>query len=663
MGVYAEVIVNVSHRRVDRTFHYSIPDELLNEIQPGKKVQVSFGNRKVEGIVIKLTDTAPHMDLKPVEQVLDLPALPADLLELARWMADSYACSYIDALNTVFPTKVLKRKRRKKKEKTLISAPLPNLTPAQQDALQSVVHGLNKNEKRVMLLHGVTGSGKTEVYLQAVRAAVDAGKQAIMLVPEIALTPQMETRVVTRFGGRVAVLHSRLSDGERSEAWRRMRDGGADIALGARSAVFAPFNRIGLIILDEEHEFSYKQEDNPKYHTREVAIQRANHHGAVVLLGSATPSVESYYHAQQKHYTLLTLPQRVEQRLLPEISIVDMREELKRKNRTVFSNALREAITDRLRQGQQSIILINRRGFSTFVLCRDCGLVLRCPHCSVSLTYHATDHTLRCHYCLYRRPTPDVCPVCQSRHIRYFGAGTQKIEDELRRSFPAARILRMDTDTTTRKDSHREILEKFERGEADILLGTQMIAKGLDYPNVTLVGIISADMALNLPDFRAGERTFQLLTQAAGRAGRGDVPGQVIVQTYDPDNYSIQAVKEQDYKNFFQREIVERRELCYPPFHYLIKIVVSGEDEREVIQRVQNMMERAKYNAEKRLITLELLGPAPAPLGRIKRLFRWQLFLKGPDRDLLHTVLLDTIDEAAFDSGGLSIDVDPVSML
>ncbi|MEM5769424.1 MAG: primosomal protein N', partial [Bacillota bacterium] len=558
MGVYAEVIVNVSHRRVDRIFHYRIPAELQNEVWPGKKVQVSFGNRKVEGIVIKLTDTAPQMDLKPVEQVLDLPALPADLLALARWMADTYVCSYIDALNTVFPTKVLKRKRRKKKEKIFLPAPPPQLTQAQQTALQSVVHALQKDEQTVILLHGVTGSGKTEVYLQAIQAAVDAGGQAIMLVPEIALTPQMETRVVTRFGGRVAVLHSRLSDGERSEAWRRMRDGEADIALGARSAVFAPFNRIGLIILDEEHEFSYKQEDNPKYHTRGVAIQRAQDHGAVVLLGSATPSVESYYHAQQKHYALLTLPQRIEQRLLPEIAVVDMREELKRKNRTVFSTALREAIAERLRRGQQSIILINRRGFSTFVLCRDCGLVLRCPHCSVSLTYHATDHTLRCHYCLYRCPAPDVCPACQSRHIRYFGAGTQKVEEELGKSFPAARILRMDMDTTSRKNSHQEILGKFERGEADILLGTQMIAKGLDYPNVTLVGIISADMALNLPDFRAGERTFQLLTQAAGRAGRGEVPGLVIIQTYNPDNYSIQAVKEQNYADFYRQEIAVR---------------------------------------------------------------------------------------------------------
>ncbi len=663
MGVYAEVIVNVSHRRVDRTFHYRIPAELQNEVRPGKKVQVSFGNRKVEGIVIKLTDTAPQMDLKPVEQVLDLPALPADLLALARWMADTYVCSYIDALNTVFPTKVLKRKRRKKKEKIFLPAPPPQLTQAQQTALQSVVHALQKDEQTVILLHGVTGSGKTEVYLQAIQAAVDAGGQAIMLVPEIALTPQMETRVVTRFGGRVAVLHSRLSDGERSEAWRRMRDGEADIALGARSAVFAPFNRIGLIILDEEHEFSYKQEDNPKYHTRGVAIQRARDHGAVVLLGSATPSVESYYHAQQKHYALLTLPQRIEQRLLPEIAVVDMREELKRKNRTVFSTALREAIAERLRRGQQSIILINRRGFSTFVLCRDCGLVLRCPHCSVSLTYHATDHTLRCHYCLYRCPAPDVCPACQSRHIRYFGAGTQKVEEELGKSFPAARILRMDTDTTSRKNSHQEILGKFERGEADILLGTQMIAKGLDYPNVTLVGIISADMALNLPDFRAGERTFQLLTQAAGRAGRGEVPGLVIIQTYNPDNYSIQAVKEQNYADFYRQEIAVRHELRYPPFHHLIKIVVSGEDEREVIQRMQNIMERAKQNAEKGLISLELLGPAPAPLGRIKSLFRWQLFLKGPDRKLLHTVLTDTIDESAFGSGGLSIDVDPISML
>jgi primosomal protein N' (replication factor Y) len=663
MEAYAEIIVNVPHRRVDRIFHYLIPAELRSEVQPGKKVQVSFGNRKVEGIIINITDNAPQIDLKSVEKVIDLPALPVDLLELARWIADTYICSYIDALNTVFPTKVLKRKRRKKGEK-VITRTLPlNLMPAQEHAFQYITGELAKGKKKVVLLHGVTGSGKTEVYLQAIQENCAAGRQAIVLVPEIALTPQMETRFMARFGERVAVLHSRLSDGERSEAWRRMLEGEADVAVGARSAIFAPFKDIGLIIIDEEHEYSYKQEDNPKYHTRDVALQRAGQHGAVVVLGSATPSVESYYHGQQKEYALLRLPQRVERRSLPEIAIVDMREELKRKNRSVFSVSLRDAIAERIQRGEQTILLINRRGFATFVLCRDCGLVMRCPHCSVSLTYHASDNMLRCHYCLFRQQAPDICPACQSRHIRYFGAGTQKIEEELRGNFPAARVLRMDTDTTARKNSHQEILATFEQGDADILLGTQMIAKGLDYPNVSLVGIIAADTALNLPDFRAGERTFQLMTQAAGRAGRGDIPGQVIIQTYNPEHYSIQAVRDHNYEEFYRQEIVVRQELSYPPFHFLIKIVVSGEDEREVTQRLQGIMERARYHAEAGAIPVEFLGPAPAPLGRLKRQYRWQLFFKGPNKKLLHKLLTDTIDEKTFGSGGLSIDVDPVSML
>lgn len=663
MGVYAEIIVNIAHRKVDRTFHYQIPAELQHEIGPGKKVRVSFGNRMVEGIVINVTDTAPHIDLKPVEAVLDLPALPADLLDLARWIADKYACSYIDALNAVFPSKVLKRKRRKKKEKVVAQTWPLLLTPAQREAVEYITGELVKREKSVALLHGVTGSGKTEVYLQAIQENCAAGRQSIVLVPEIALTPQMETRFTARFGEKIAVLHSRLSEGERSEAWRRMRDGEAQVAVGARSAIFAPFSNIGLIIIDEEHEFSYKQEDNPKYHTRDVALHRAQQHGAVVVLGSATPSVESYYRAQQQEYALLSLPQRVQQRALPEIAIVDMREELRRKNRSVFSMALRNAIADRLARAEQTILLINRRGFATFVLCRDCGLVLRCPRCSVSLTYHASDNMLRCHYCLYQHSTPDTCPVCQSRNIRYFGTGTQKIEDELKRSFPTARVLRMDTDTTTRKNSHQEMLDAFERGEADILLGTQMIAKGLDYPNVTLVGIITADSALNLPDFRAGERTFQLMTQAAGRAGRGDKPGQVIVQTYNPEHYSIQAVSEHDYKAFYRQEITVREQLNYPPFHFLIKIVASGDDESEVIRRLQYIADRAGKYAAKGEIPAEFLGPAPAPLSRLKNQFRWQLFFKGPDQHLLHEILMHTVDGEVFGAGGLSVDVDPVSML
>jgi len=661
--IYAEVIVNVPHRRVDRLFHYQIPEELRFQIQAGHKIEVSFGNRQVEGIVVNITDRAPAVDLKMVEKIIDVPPLPQDLLALARWIADVYVCPYIDALNTVYPTKTIKRRRRKKTTKTFPESLPFEPSVEQGNAIKQISSKMAEGKSATVLLQGVTGSGKTEVYLQAIDEVLGCGKQAIVLVPEIALTPQIEERFLARFGDRVAVMHSRLSDGERSEAWRRIRDGEVGVAVGARSAIFAPFSRIGLIIIDEEHEFSYKQEDNPKYHTRDVAAQRAKWHNAVVVLGTATPSIESYYLAQQGVYSFLTLPRRIHDRPMPEVNIVDMREELRLNNRSMFSRSLHEAIGERLTRGEQSIILLNRRGFATFVLCRDCGFVVRCPHCSVSLTYHSSDKSMRCHYCQFRSGTPDTCPACRSHRIRYFGAGTQKVEDELRTIFPEARILRMDSDTTTRKNSHQQILAAFERGDADILLGTQMIAKGLDYPNVTLVGVVAADTALNLPDFRSAERTFQLLTQAAGRAGRGDKSGQVIIQTYNPENYSIKAVQTQDYAAFYREEIAIREELCYPPFHSLIKIVISGDDEREVIHRLENVLGDARQCAESRGIQMEFLGPSPAPLNRIKDQFRWQLFLKGPDKQLLHTVLIDTIDEATFGSGGLSIDVDPVSML
>jgi primosomal protein N' (replication factor Y) (superfamily II helicase) len=663
-SIYAEIIVNVPHRRVDRVFHYQVPQELIRDIYPGRRVQVPFGNRCVEGIVIDVTDTAPDIGIKSIEKVLDAPALPRDLLELARWIADIYFCPYIDALNTVAPTKFTKRRRQRTHADRQITPTMPLcLTADQQIAVTHIIKTMENHESEVVLLHGVTGSGKTEVYLQSIQAARLLGRQAIVLVPEIALTPQMEERFLARFGNRAALVHSRLSDGERSEAWRRMRDKELDVVVGARSAVFAPFEDIGLIILDEEHEFTYKQEDNPKYHTRDVAIQRARHHGAVVILGSATPSVETYYQAHQGNYRLLELPRRVQERYLPVVDVVDMREELKKKNRSVFSGRLRNEIAARLSRGEQTILLLNRRGFSTFVLCRDCGLVLRCPHCSVSLTYHASDNTVRCHYCQHRQISPEICPVCRSHYIRYFGAGTQKVEEELVRLFPAVRVLRMDADTTTKKDSHQEILASFQRGDADVLLGTQMIAKGLDYPNVTLVGVITADTALNLPDFRAGERTFQLLTQVAGRAGRGEVSGQVIIQTYNPGHYSIQAAQTHDYRAFYQQEITVRQDLCYPPFHSLIKIVVSGDDEREVIRRIENILQRAEQSASTRWICMEFLGPSPAPLGRLKNQFRWQLFFKGPEKQSLHTVLVETMNEAMFAVGGISIDVDPVSML
>src|SRR5690606_7068872 len=418
------------------------------------------------------------------------------------------------------------------------TSPLP-LTPEQERAFRAIVGPLREGRHHRILLHGVTGSGKTEVYLQAIDETLKQGRQAIVLVPEISLTPQMVARFKGRFGPRVAVLHSGLSGGERFDEWRKIRSGEVQVAIGARSAIFAPFSNLGLIVIDEEHESSYKQEEQPKYHAREVAFRRGMAHRAVVVLGTATPAVETIYRAGRGELERVVLSRRVQGRPLPRVDVVDMREELREGNRSIFSRMLQEALEQCVSRGEQAVLFLNRRGFSTFVLCRSCGKVMECPHCDISLTFHRTNRTLRCHYCGYAEPVPETCPACGSSHIRYFGTGTQRVEEEIARLFPGMRVIRMDVDTTNRKGAHEELLGRFGAGEADVLLGTQMIAKGLDFPRVTLVGVIAADIMLHLPDFRAAERTFQLLTQVSGRAGRHDLSGRVVIQTYSPKHYSI----------------------------------------------------------------------------------------------------------------------------
>ncbi|MEX2103888.1 MAG: primosomal protein N', partial [Bacilli bacterium] len=413
------------------------------------------------------------------------------------------------------------------------------LTQDQQNVLNEILIPIRDRQYQSFLLHGVTGSGKTEIYLQAIAESLAEEKEAIVLVPEISLTPQMVERFKGRFGDLVAVLHSRLSQGERYDEWRKIHRGEVKVVIGARSAILAPLRNIGLIIIDEEHESSYKQEESPKYHARDVALFRAKSHQAVVILGTATPSIESFALAKANRHHYLSLPGRVMGREMPTVEIVDMREELKQGNRSMFSRSLHEKITSRLANKEQIVLFLNRRGFSTFVMCRTCGQVMDCPHCAISLTYHQYNHTLRCHYCGYQEQSPSQCPTCDGTQIRFFGTGTQKVEQELSKHFPEARVIRMDVDTTTQKGSHERLLSSFGRRETDILLGSQMIAKGLDFPFVTLVGVIAADTILNLPDFRAGERTFQLLTQVSGRAGRHQLSGEVVIQTYTPEHYSI----------------------------------------------------------------------------------------------------------------------------
>ncbi len=538
------------------------------------------------------------------------------------------------------------------------------LNPDQATALRAIQGTIESDRRELFLLHGVTGSGKTEVYMQAMASVLGRGKQVIVLVPEISLTPQTVSRFVGRFGARVSVLHSNLSDGERYDQWQQIKSGAADIVVGPRSAIFAPFPNLGLIVIDEEHETSYKQDTaHPFYHARDVAVKRSELANCPLILGSATPSLESFYHAEQGQYSPLTLPSRVSNIEMPPVEIVDMREELKRGNRTIFSRVLRETIEERLSKGQQVILFLNRRGFSTHVFCRTCGYVERCDNCSISLTFHFHTKRMECRHCGYERPTPQVCPECGSVYIRYFGLGTEQVEQEVVKAFPKARVKRMDADSTTRKDAHQQILDVFKRGEIDILVGTQMIAKGLDFPNVTLVGVISADTALNLPDFRAGERAFNLLTQVAGRSGRSEAGGNVIVQTYMPEHYSIQAAQGHDYLRFYREEIGYREALLYPPLSHAATILLRGEVEAEVIQIANHLLDQLDTFKTDRFPTVEIRGPVPAPLAKIRNKFRWHFLLRSENVEELRELIQCAVTETAPANIDLIVDIDPISVL
>ncbi|MBC2191742.1 primosomal protein N' [Listeria sp. FSL L7-0229] len=496
------------------------------------------------------------------------------------------------------------------------------LLPDQQTACEKISAA---KQQETFLIHGVTGSGKTEIYLQTIEAKLKEGKEAIVLVPEISLTPQMVERFKSRFGSEVAVLHSALSSGEKYDEWRKIERKEARVVVGARSAVFAPFENLGIIIIDEEHEASYKQEDNPRYHARDVAIWRASKYQCPVVLGSATPSLESFARAKKGVYTLIELPSRVNDQAMPEVNVVDMREELRKENRTEFSTELLEKIKDRIAKKEQTVLMLNRRGYSSFVMCRDCGYVVECPNCDISLTYHQSSNQMKCHYCGHEERVPQKCPSCEGEHIRYFGTGTQKVEESLTKLIPEARVIRMDVDTTRTKGAHEKLLKSFRNHEADILLGTQMIAKGLDFPDITLVGVLNADTMLHLPDFRASERTFQLLTQVSGRAGRHERTGEVVVQSYNPEHYSIEFAKKHDFIGFYNHEMQLRKMGSYPPFYYLTMINVSDENEMKAIRTIQEMAQflRGKLGPD-----AVILGPVPSTITRIKNKYRYQCIIK-----------------------------------
>lgn len=652
--MYADVIIDIRHQNLDRTFQYRIPESLIAGIKPGSVVAVPFGSGKGtrKGFVISLSD-APAIEENKIRDIdhIDDRQVPVEarLIELAEWIRNRYGGTLAQSLSTVLPVK-RRVQRRSVSSNNIDAPPLSNdtnlsLTEDQERVISTFRDDLLGGVSRVYLLFGVTGSGKTRVYMEMISQVLSMGKSVIVLIPEISLTRQNIMRFSARFRDKAAVLHSRLSAGERYEVYERARSGEVRIIIGPRSALFAPFNDIGLIIVDEEHETSYKSEQVPRYHARDVAIKRASMYGASVVLGSATPSVDSLLKVKQGSYRLLRLPERVGGRSMPHIAVIDMRSELKSGNRTMISGVLSDKIAERLQKKEQVILFLNRRGIAGFLSCRMCGHVMKCPHCDVSLHVH-NDGMLRCHYCGYKAPVPAKCPKCGSKYIGAFKAGTQSVEKLLAKRFPKAGILRMDADTTKRKGDHERILERFSSHKADILLGTQMIVKGHDFPEVTLVGILAADLSLNSSDHTGAERTFDLLVQASGRAGRGDIPGEVIIQTYQPGHYAITTAAGLDTSGFFEREMAYRSVMGYPPAGHLLRIAVQSEDRG----RAEDAAVHIREHLISQRVKGSIAGPAEGIISRVKDNYRYAVYLKSKHyNDLI--IAKDLVEEDVFAAG------------
>lgn len=630
---YVSVIVDNNTNATDELYTYRWD---LAERQPeiGCKVIVPFSihNRRTEGYVAKVLEEAPAgvKHFKDVLEALPEEGLTCEAMETALWMKSRYLCRYIEAVKCFLPGNTQAKKKTKDPFAGIEAAAQEpkELNEDQKKALDAVTEAIERGRNENFLLFGVTGSGKTEVYLQAMETVLQQGRQGIVLVPEISLTPQTVSRFMSRFGkDRIAVLHSKLTPAQKSVEYAKIRKGEVDLVIGARSAVFAPFDRLGLIVIDEEHEGSYKSESGAKYDAMEVAMKRAKAHGAALVLGSATPSAQDYYRSEQGIFRRLSLPDRYNRVPLPRVRTVDMREEVKAGNRSLFSQALTDELQKTLAEKKQAILFLNRRGYSSFVSCRECGYVPRCPECGISLTYHKEDGALVCHYCGRKEPVPKVCPDCKSKIIGRFGAGTEQVEEKAKELFPEAKIERLDLDAVRKKGSLEGILKRFASGKTDILIGTQLVAKGLDIANVALVGIISADVTLNIPDYRSGERTFQLVTQAAGRAGRGEEQGEVIIQTYSPESAVIQAAAAQDYGQFYEREIVIREAALYPPFSDLFRFVVWDEDEGKAMDSASRTAVWLKKVLSKDYI---VMGPSAAPIAKQSGMTRYQVIVKAP---------------------------------
>ena len=716
----AGVLVEITSKSVDKIFDYFVPKELESKVEVGKRVEVPFGNRTLVGFILEIKKDSNIDNLKEIIKVLDEEViLTKELLELGKYLKNTTLASLISCYQVMLPKgfkasikgNVNKKYRKvyylnaydkkltdkqsevidlfKNKEK-LTRDELKDVSPSILKTLvknnilrvceeevyrldyeksdkkirkltslqEAAVNNILTTKNTVSLLYGVTGSGKTEVYMELIDKYLQKGLKSIVLVPEISLTPQLIKRFEERFEGNIALLHSALSDGEKYDEYRRIVKGEADIVIGARSAVFAPLSNLGLIIIDECHSDSYKQDNNPRYNAKDVAIKRAKDLGAKVVLGSATPMLEEYARGLKNVFNLVTLDKRVNGKELPKVELIDMNKEVA-KSKGHFSLPLINRIKETIARGEQVILLLNRRGYSSFVTCSNCGESVKCPNCDITLTYHKSSNILRCHYCGYATKYEVTCPKCHEKSLKDLGVGTEKIEEELKEIFPNVRVLRMDVDTTSKKGAHKKIVDTFARGEADILLGTQMVAKGLDFSNVTLVGVINADTSLMLPDFRSSEKTFDLLSQVAGRAGRGEKAGLVVFQTFNPDNYAINYAKDNDYKSFYQEEMKVRKLMKYPPYYYLVSLNISSKDSKLALVESKKCEKICLKYLDKTVI----LGPSPASIFKKQNVYYYQLILKYQYQDNIYEVLEKLVEYyATINKVNLDVDFNPIHL-
>ena len=714
------VLVEITSKSVDRIFDYLVPKELESKVEVGKRVEVPFGNRTLVGFILEIKKDSDVSNLKEITKVLDEEViLTKELLELGKYLKKTTLASLISCYQVMLPKgfkasikgnvkkkyrkvyylndydKKLTDKQRevidlfKGKEKlsrdelkdvspsilkTLVKnnilrvceeevyrldyekseKKIKKLTPLQEEAVNNIL----TTDNTVSLLYGVTGSGKTEVYMELIDKYLKKGLKSIVLVPEISLTPQLIKRFEERFEGNIALLHSALSDGEKYDEYRRIVKNEVDIVIGARSAVFAPLNNLGLIIIDECHSDSYKQDNNPRYNAKDVAIKRAEELGAKVVLGSATPMLEEYARGLKNVFNLVTLDKRVNGKELPKVELIDMNKEIA-KSKGHFSLPLIDKIKETIERGEQVILLLNRRGYSSFVTCSNCGESVKCPNCDITLTYHKSSNILRCHYCGYATKYEITCPKCHEKSLKDLGVGTEKIEEELKEILPNVKVLRMDVDTTSKKGAHKKIVDAFARGDANILLGTQMVAKGLDFSNVTLVGVINADTSLMLPDFRSSEKTFDLLNQVAGRAGRGEKAGLVVFQTFNPDNYAINYAKDNDYESFYKEEMKTRKLMKYPPYYYLVSLNISSKDSKLALVEAKKCEKLCLKYLDKTVI----LGPSPASIFKKQNIYYYQLILKYQYQDNIYEVLKKLVEYyATINKVNLDVDFNPIHL-